>query len=66
MSAYPLDYPADIPSGLVPSICIGCRTRWWISPPPSDPGHCMCCKGALKFLIAAAPQPTEDAKAGVT
>ncbi len=53
MKAYPLQYPADIPCGLVPSTCTGCTKLWWISPPPTEPGHCMCCTGKLRFLIAS-------------
>ncbi len=54
MKSYPLEYPTDIPSGLVPSKCTGCKRLWWITPPPDDPGRCMCCKGKLRFLVAVA------------
>lgn len=52
MKPYPIAYPDNIPSGLVPSKCTGCGKLWWIEPPPVDVGHCMCCKGKLRFLIA--------------
>jgi hypothetical protein len=50
--SYPLEYPPDIPAGLVPSTCTGCGRRWWIEPPPTPAGHCMCCKAKLKYLVA--------------
>jgi hypothetical protein len=50
--SYPIAYPDNIPSGLVPSKCGGCRRLWWVEPPPAAAGHCMCCKGKLRFLIA--------------
>lgn len=53
MKPYPLKYPTNIPVGLVPSKCTGCQRLWWVEPPPTDVGHCMCCGGKLHFLIAA-------------
>lgn len=53
MKPYPLEYPKDIPFGLVPSTCGGCGRLWWIEPPPAEVGHCMCCKAKLRFLLGA-------------
>jgi hypothetical protein len=51
-------------SGLTPARCTGCGKRWWIEPPPVAPGHCMCCQGALRFLVASVSNESSTNRKG--